>query len=304
MFEGFALEDVTLPEARLRVRHGGSGPPVLLLHGHPRTHTTWWRVAPILARAHTVVCPDLRGFGRSSQPPDSPDHRHSAKRAKARDCVELMARLGHERFALVGHDRGSYTAFRCAMDRPDVITHLAILDGVPILEALERCDARFAAAWWHWFFFAQAEKPERAILADPARWYGGSVDAMGAENFADFQAAIHDPAVVHGMLEDYRAGLGVDRAHDEADRAADRRIEAPTLVLWSLRDDLEALYADVLAVWRPWVRGRLAGQSIDSGHHMAEDAPEVLAERLLEFLAQPGRSGDDRGARAGNPQNR
>jgi haloacetate dehalogenase len=283
MFEGFALETIDLPEARLRVRHGGSGPPVLLLHGHPRTHTTWHRVAPLLAPHFTVVCPDLRGFGQSSKPEDTPDHAGSSKRAKARDCVALMRRLGHGRFAVVGPDRGSYTAFRTVMDHPDAVTHLAVLDGVPILEALERCDARFAESWWHWFFFAQPDKPERAILADPDAWYQGSPERMGAENYADFRAATRDPATVHGMVEDYRAGLGLDRAHDEADRRAGRTVACPTLCLWSLRDDLEALYGDVLAVWRPWAP-RVAGHGIDSGHHMAEEAPGDLARALIGFL--------------------
>ena len=283
MFEGFTLETVELPDATLRVRHGGQGSPVLLLHGHPRTHATWHRVAPLLAASHSVVCPDLRGFGQSSKPVDRPDHANSSKRAKALDCLALMRHLGFERFAVVGHDRGSYTAFRLAMDHPAAITRLALLDGVPILEALERCDVRFAQAWWHWFFFAQPDKPERAILADPDAWYGGSAEAMGEEAYRDFRAAIHDPATVHGMLEDYRAGLGIDRDHDAADRAAGRRLSCPVLALWSLRDDLEELYGDVLAVWRPWAPD-LRGRGLDCGHHMAEEAPEELARELLEFL--------------------
>jgi haloacetate dehalogenase len=284
MFEGFTLETIDVAEARLRVRHGGAGPPVLLLHGHPRTHTTWHRAAPILAKHHTVVCPDLRGFGRSSKPADTPAHEGSSKRAKARDCIQLMRHLGHERFALVGHDRGAYTAFRCAMDHPDAVTRLAVLDAVSILEALERCDAPFATAWWHWFFFAQPEKPERAILADPDAWYGNTPERMGPENYADYRAAIHDPETVHGMIEDYRAGLGIDRAHDEEDRRAGRTLRCPTLCLWSLKDDLEALYGDVLAVWRRWAPD-LRGHGIDSGHHMAEDAPEELSDALLRFFA-------------------
>ncbi|WP_207480726.1 alpha/beta fold hydrolase [Arenibaculum pallidiluteum] len=285
MFEGFALDMVELPEATLRVRHGGAGPPVLLLHGHPRTHATWHRVAPLLAASHTVVCPDLRGFGRSSKPADAPDHAGSSKRAKARDCIALMERLGFPRFAVVGHDRGCYTAFRTAMDHPGAVAHLAVLDGVPILEALERCDARFAQAWWHWFFFAVPDKPERAILADPDAWYGGSPDAMGAEAYEDFRAAIHDPATVHGMIEDYRAGLGIDREHDLADRQAGRVLACPVLHLWSRRDDLEALYGDPLAVWRRWAPD-LRGWGLDCGHHMAEEAPEALARALLDFLAE------------------
>jgi haloacetate dehalogenase len=166
-FGDFKLAMIEGPGATLRVRYGGSGPPVMLLHGHPRTHATWHKVAPLLAAHHTVVCPDLRGFGQSSKPLDMPDHAGSSKRAKAGDCVALMRVLGFDRFALVGHDRGSLTAFRAAMDHPTAIDHLAILDGIPVLEHLERCDARFATAWWHCFFFAQPEKPERAILADP-----------------------------------------------------------------------------------------------------------------------------------------
>jgi haloacetate dehalogenase len=284
MFDGFVLEMVELPEATLRVRHGGAGPPVLLLHGHPRTHATWHRVAPLLARSHTVVCPDLRGYGRSSKPPTTPDHAPYSKRALARDCIALMRRLGHERFAVIGHDRGSYVAFRAALDHPDAISRLAVLDGVPIVEALERCDACFARAWWHWFFFAQPDKPERAILADPDAWYGGTPERMGgAEAYADYRAAIHDPATVRAMLEDYRAGLGLDRAHDEADRRAGRRVACPVLVLWALKDDLEELHGDVLAVWRPWAPD-LRGRGLDCGHHMAEEAPEELAGELLSFL--------------------
>ncbi|WP_447927260.1 alpha/beta fold hydrolase [Vreelandella sp. EE27] len=285
MFEGFKLETVELAEATLRVRHVGSGPPVLLLHGHPRTHMTWHRVAPLLAAHHTVVCPDLRGFGESSKPVDTPDHAGSSKRAKARDCVALMRHLGFERFAVVGHDRGSYTAFRTAMDHPEVIDKAVMLDGVPILEALERCDARFATEWWHWFFFAQLDKPERAILADPDAWYGGSREAMGEASYVDFRRAIHDPATVHGMIEDYRAGLSVDHLHDRQDREQGKRLQCPAMVLWSLRDDLERLYGDVLEVWRPWTTS-VEGHGLDCGHHMAEEAPEALASTLLDFLGR------------------
>src|ERR1700712_1531904 len=248
MFEGFTLDRVDVGDAVLRVRHGGSGPPGLLLHGPPRTHATWNKVAPRLAGRFTVVCPDLRGYGRSSKPASTPDHAPYSKRAMAGDVLSLMAGLGHSRFAVAGHDRGSYVALRLALDFPDAVSALAVLDCVPIGEALARADASFATAWWHWFFFAQPDKPERAILADPLAWYGGGHGRTGAGNYADYRAAISNPDTVRAMLEDYRAGLGVDRAADDADRAAGRRISCPTLVAWSSQDDLEQLYGDVLAI--------------------------------------------------------
>ena len=289
-FEGFDEQRVDVGGGVvLRTRSGGEGPPVVLLHGHPRTHTTWHRVAPLLVAAgHTVVCPDLRGYGESTKPPTTADHAPYSKRAMAGDVVRLMRRLGHASFAVVGHDRGSYVAMRTAMDHPEAVTHLAVLDCIPIVEHLERADARFAAAWWHWFFFAQPDKPERAINADPDAWYGarapGKAEVMGTENHADFLRAIHDPATVTAMLEDYRAGLTVDRAAEESDRAAGRRIGCPTLVLWSARDDLEELHGDPRPIWADWTTDLRGGGPIDSGHHMAEEAPHELAAELGRFL--------------------
>ena len=292
-FAGFDERRVAVADdVTLRVRIGGDGPPVVLLHGHPRTHTTWHRVAPLLSAAgHTVVCPDLRGYGRSSKPPTTDDHAPYSKRAMARDVVALMRGLGHQRFAVVGHDRGSYVALRTALDHPGAVTHLAVLDCIPIVEHHDRTDARFAAAWRHWFFFAQPDKPERAIAADPDAWYGSDPAAMGEENHADFRRAIADPATVHAMLEDYRAGLTVDRAAEEADRAAGRRVACPTLVLWSAHDDLEDLHGDPLRIWAAWTDDLRGGGRIDSGHHMAEEAPEELAAALLPFLATAPRGG-------------
>jgi haloacetate dehalogenase len=231
-----------------------------------------------------VICPDLRGYGRSTSPAPTADHSAHSKRAVATDMARLMTALGHERFHLVGHDRGSYVALRLALDHEDHIDHLALLDCIPISEHLARADARFATMWWHWFFFAQPDIPERVITADPDGWYVGDPTAMGAENHAEWREAIHDPRVVRAMLEDYRAGLTIDRAHEEADKAAGRRLEVPLLVLWSLRDDLEQLHGDPLGIWRDWAAD-VRGHGIDSGHHMAEEAPAALAHALIDFLA-------------------
>lgn len=287
LFPGFRSERIDTGESVVQVRHGGAGPAVLLLHGHPRTSATWHRVAPLLVeRGFTVVCPDLRGYGRTTAPDPTPDHSAHSKRAAAGDVLAVMRRLGHDRFHLAGHDRGSYVALRLALDHPRHVERVALMDCLPISEHLRRADATFAQHWWHWFFFAQPEIPERVIGADPSAWYAPKADptTMGAANHAELMRAVRDPRVVRAMLEDYRAGLTVDRAHEEADRAAGRRVEAPVLVLWSTRDDLEELYGDPLAIWRSWARDP-DGHGIDSGHHMAEEAPAEVAEALSRFFA-------------------
>jgi haloacetate dehalogenase len=286
MFDGFKLDRIDVGAATLRVRHGGEGPPVLLLHGHPRTHATWHRVAPLLAGEHTVVCPDLRGYGESSKPPTTPDHAPYSKRAMAADCLALMSALGHDRFAVAGHDRGSYVAFRLAMDHPAAVSQLMVLDGVPIGEALARCDTAFATLWWHWFFLGNpAAEADRVINADPDAWYHSDAHRpqMGEAAWADYHRAIHDPGTVRAMCEDYRAGLTIDREHDDADLAAERRVGCPVLMLWATRDDMERLYGDPVAVWRRWA-DNVRGAPIDSGHHMAEEAPDQLAAAITDFL--------------------
>jgi haloacetate dehalogenase len=204
----------------------------------------------------------------------------------ARDCINLMRVLGYESFAVAGHDRGSYVAFRLALDHPQALTHLVVMDSIPIGDVLQRCDARFALAWFHWFFLGQTEKPaERLISANPEAWYTATSEHMGEEAFADYRRAILDPETVRGMCEDYRAGLTVDREHDEADRAAGKKVDCPTLLLWSERDDLLELFGDPRSIWRAWADD-LQADSIDCGHHMAEEAPAELAEKLRRFLSQ------------------
>jgi haloacetate dehalogenase len=285
VFEGFATDQIDVEDASICVRHGGDGPPVVLLHGHPRTSATWHRVAPLLVeRGFTVVCPDLRGYGRSRGPAPSSDHSAHSKRAVAGDVVAVMHALGHRRFALAGHDRGSYVALRLALDHPEAVSRLALLDCIPISEHLSRITVEFATRWWHWFFFAQPDIPERVITADPDSWYHGDPEAMGQGNYDEWRTATRNPDVVRAMIEDYRAGLTVDRRHEEADRAAGSRLRPPLLALWSERDDLEDLYGDPLVIWREWADD-VRGHSVDSGHHMAEEAPDALAASLGDFFS-------------------
>lgn len=281
-FDGFALEHLDVGDGvTLRVRHGGDGPPVVLLHGHPRTHATWHMVAARLAPRHTVVCPDLRGYGESSKVEPY------SKRAMAGDVVRLMRALGHERFHLVGHDRGAYVATRLALDHPGSLDRLVIIEAMPGLERLERTDWRFAASWWHWWFFGQREKPaEDVINADPDAWYRFTPDLMGDEAYDDLRRAVHDPGVVHAMLEDYRAGLREDREHDEADRDAGRRIACPLLVVHLLQDDPDLDHGvEPAEIWRDWADD-VRRAEIDCGHHVSEERPDELAELLLAFLAE------------------
>jgi haloacetate dehalogenase len=287
MFEGFTDEMVDLGEVQLRVRLGGEGPPLLLIHGHPRTSATWHRAAPKLVSAgFTVVCPDMRGYGQSGKPRIRDDHRQQAKRAVADDLAELMmSYFDFDQFAVVGHDRGGHVALRLAMDYPSHVTGLVIIEAVPIIEALERCDARVAERRFDWFFYAQPETPERVISADPVEWYRPDPHQLGPENYAELVEAINDPDTVRAMLEDFRAGLSVDRDADRADRLAGRTISCPTLVVVAARGDIETLFGDPLAIWKAWADD-VRVTTLASGPYVAEENPSGLVEVLTEFLAR------------------
>ena len=284
MFEGFSEERRRVGDLDVFVRRGGAGPAVVLLHGHPRTSSTWYQVAPTLASAgYTVVCPDMLGYGRSEQPPVSADHSTNSKRASARQIATLMSDLGHAEFDVVGHDRGSYVGLRLCLDFSERVRTATLIDCIPIIEHLDRMDAGFATAWWHWFFLAQPDIPERVINADPDSWYHGTPDQLGPDNYNEFRAATRNPAVVRGMLEDYRAGLGIDRDHELADRAAGRRLTLPLQVLWSTLDDLEDLHGDPLVIWASWA-DHVSGHGIRSTHHMAEHQPRAMTQAVLDFI--------------------
>jgi haloacetate dehalogenase len=289
VFEGFRDERIDTGEAEVRVRHGGSGPPLLLLHGHPQTGAMWHRVAGSLAERFTLVIPDLRGYGASSKPPTTPDHEPYSKRAMARDQVATMAALGFERFGVAGHDRGGRVAYRLALDHRDRVDRLAVLDIVPTGEAYRRADHRFGLIYWHWFFLPQPEPlPERLIAADPeAIYFTGGREAFEPQALEEYWAAIADPETVHSMCEDYRAGATIDFELDEADLAAGRRIEAPLLAMWGARGALPVLYEDVEAIWRDWADD-VRGIEIDCGHYLPEEAPEEVASELEAFFYQSG----------------
>ncbi len=285
MFEGFELTMVDTGAAVIRVRHGGSGPPLLLLHGHPQTHVMWHTIAPRLARDFTVVAADLTGYGDSSKPPTTAGHMPYSKRAMARDQVAVMRHLGFEQFFVAGHDRGGRCAYRMALDHPDRVRKLAVLDIIPTGEAFRRADMRFGLEFWMWFFLAQpAPLPERLIGADPDLFYlrllEQARDHITPDALDDYLRCVRNPETIHAMCEDYRAAATLDFACDEADRGT-RRIACPVLALWG-RDVLAEWY-DVLAIWRDWADD-VRGQALDCGHYLAEEAPDETYTALHAFF--------------------
>jgi haloacetate dehalogenase len=290
MFEGFRLETIDADGLPVRARIGGSGPPLLLLHGNPQTHVMWRKVAPALAERFTVVASDLRGYGLSGKPPSAPDHAPYSKRTMALDQLAAMRRLGYERFLLAGHDRGGRVAYRMALDHPGAVAKLAVLDIVPTGEAFARGGREFGLGYYHWFFLAQpAPLPEKLIGADPDwfwRWHtarGPDTGFFEPEALAEYLACFRDPETIRAICDDYRAGATIDCEHDWADKRAGRRIACPVLALWGAEAKLEAWY-DTLAVWREWADD-VRGRALPCGHYLAEEAPEETARELLAFFA-------------------
>ena len=295
MFPGFQESTIDVGETAIRVRHGGSGPPLLLLHGNPQTSAMWHKVAPRLAETFTVVATDLRGYGDSGKPPSTPDHAPYSKRVMARDQIAVMQSLGHERFFVAGHDRGARVGYRMALDHPERVLRLAVLDIIPTHDAFQRADAAFGLGYWHWFFLAQPEDlPEMLLAANPDEyWFRHTArepklrDFFAAAPLAEYLRAFRDPATRHAICEDYRAAATVDRDHDAADRAVGRRIGCPVLALWGGRGKLECWY-DVLAIWRDWADD-VSGHALDCGHYLAEEAPEATFAALSAFFGQGGK---------------
>lgn len=295
MLAGFETAEVETGETSIFVRWSGSGSPVLLLHGFPQTHLMWRSVAPLLARRFTVVCADLRGYGRSGCPASTPDHAPYAKRAMARDMVVVMEQLGFHHFSVAGHDRGGRVAYRLALDHPGRVERLAVLDILPTGTVWERADARFALAYWPWSLLAQPEPfPERVIEAAPEAvvddalgGWGSPSAVFGAEVRAAYVEALRDPARVHAICEEYRAAATLDRWHDEADRKSGRRIACSLLVLWSGSGPLNSWYVEAggpLALWRDW-GDDVQGGPLNAGHFFPEEIPNETADALGRFFA-------------------
>lgn len=291
MFEKrFVEQSIATGETTIHLARGGSGPPLLLLHGYPQTHVMWHRVAPALSERFTVVCPDLRGYGDSGKPAAGDDHAAYSKRAMAGDMIEVMAALGHDRFFVAGHDRGARVTHRMALDHPARVVRACVMDIAPTLHMFRHTDQAFATGYYHWFFLVQGGGlPEHMIGADPA-WYlrqkmrhwsapGATFDdqAMG-----EYIRCFSNPETIRASCEDYRAAASIDLEHDEADRG--RRLQCPLLVLWGSRGFVHRTY-DVLAVWRAYAED-VRGESLDCGHFLPEEQPLAVIDRLTRFFSE------------------
>ncbi len=292
-FPGFAERRIATPEAELYARIGGSGPPLLCLHGFPQTHIAWRHAAPALGSRFTVVVPDLRGYGASQIVASDDSHSTYSKRAMARDVIALMAALGFERFAVAGHDRGGRVAYRLALDAPERVSALATLDIVPTLDTWEGLDYRAAYRTYHWMFLAQAAPlPERLIGADPdfylertiASWLG-KPDAIEPAALEAYRVAFRRPEAIHAACEDYRAGFGIDVDNDRADRQTGRRIACPVLALWGGGPTTRSAGFDALGIWRSWASD-VRGEAFPCGHFLMEEMPERTTAALLAFFTK------------------
>jgi haloacetate dehalogenase len=285
----FSADTITVGDSKIFVRRGGTGPAILLLHGFPQTHVAWHRVAPRLAHRFTVIVPDLPGYGDSTGPEPDARHERYSKRSIAATFVELMERLGEERFAVIGHDRGARVAYRMALDHPERVRALAVLDVIPTLDVAERLTYDLAREMANWFWLATSSPvPERLIAAEPDTylryiihaWQG--TDAIAPEALAAYARCFRTPRVITGMCEDYRAGDSIDLEHDRRDRDVGRRIACPILVLWP-EGGLTARFGDPLAIWRQWSYD-VSGDALRGGHFMMEESPEQVTSRLERFL--------------------
>jgi haloacetate dehalogenase len=292
VFDNFKTLSAEVNGIRIHAVCGGSGPALLLLHGHPQTHVIWHKVADRLAQSFTVVAADLRGYGDSGKPAGGAEHGNYSKRTMALDQVELMRSLGFDRFRVLAHDRGARVAVRMALDHPDTVLRLVTLDIAPTLDMYQQTALGFAQAYWHWFFLIRpAPFPETLIRADPDQYLKQTMGSRSAgltpftaEAYAEYLRCLSDPATAHGICEDYRASIGIDLDHDRADREAGRLIEPPMLALWGEDGAIEANF-DAMALWQRVAR-QVQGGSVPSGHYIPEQVPDLLLERALPFLLE------------------
>ncbi len=287
MFENFQNKKIKTSETEINLVIGGQGPPLLLLHGFPQSHIMWHKVAPILAETHTVVAPDLRGYGDSGKPKTDDNHYPYSKRAMAKDQVEVMAALGFDRFKVIGHDRGARVAHRMALDYSGQIEKLVLLDILPTLWLYDHTDQAFATNYWHWFFLIQPSPLPETLIGNSSTFMEyalfGPLIASGVcspESVEAYGRTVKEADILHATCEDYRAGATIDLVHDRADSEA--RIQCPLLILWGAKNPTYA-DKDVLGIWKEKAVD-VTGKALDSGHFIAEEVPALLLQEVKEFF--------------------
>ena len=286
LFPGFTTQKITTSGATIHTLRGGSGPPLLLVHGYPQTHVEWHKIAARLAQKFTVVMTDLRGYGDSSKPPDGENHANYSKRAMALDQIEVMRALGFQQFAVVGHDRGARVTWRMCVEHPQAITKAVVIDIVP--EPYSRVTRQFATEYFHWFFLIQAAPFPETLIGNSAEFYlrsrflrqNAASHVFTAEAVAEYLRCFKDPATIHATCEDYRAGATIDIEHSNADGG--KKVQCPLLVLWSQRGTVGRLY-DVMAIWRQHAVN-VVGRALAAGHFLPEEVPDETLAELLPFL--------------------
>ncbi len=293
LFPGFEHHKVDVGHGvEIAVSIGGSGPPLLLLHGHPQTRALWHRVAPTLSKSHTVIAADLRGYGDSSKPSGGRYHENYSKRIMAQDQVTLMKKLGFDSFSILAHDRGARVAHRLAMDHSGVVERMILLDIAPTLAMYRKTSEAFARSYWHWFFLIQPTKlPEQLIEADPVTYIhevmgnrSAGLDPFDKRALSEYERCIALRGTAHSICEDYRAAAGIDLEHDQEDLDAGRMLDIPLLVLWGKKGVVHNCF-NPLEEWQQ-VANEVAGEALPCGHYIAEEAPQTLLERALPFLSK------------------
>jgi len=292
LFSGFESRRISNQGVEINLVCGGnrSGRPLLLLHGHPQTHAIWHKVAPVISKDFFLVMPDLRGYGESAKLPGDADHGNYSKRAMAGDQVAVMRELGYEKFLVVGHDRGARVAHRLALDHPQAVQKMVLLDIAPTVAMYEQTTMEFARSYWHWFFMIQPHPfPDTLLGADPEFFIrkhmsrGPQGTAIFApEAFEEYVRCAKIPGTVHAFCEDYRASAGIDLDHDRADRAAGRKVECPLRVFWGRDGAIEKCFK-AMEIWPQYAR-QVEGRAFPCGHYIPEEQPELLSEELLKFL--------------------
>jgi haloacetate dehalogenase len=291
MFDNFEKSLINTSGATINLVKGGEGFPLLLLHGYPQTHLMWHKIAPLFARNFTVVIPDLRGYGDSSKPEGGRDHINYSKRAMAQDQVEIMCKLGYEEFYVIGHDRGGRVAQRMALDHPQRVKKLAVLDIVPTDKMYATINKEFATAYYHWFFLIQPyDLPETLIGSNPEywvskalqQWSGNNLAAFSPKVMAEYLRCFSNPETIYATCEDYRAAATIDLVHDQADM--NQKITCPLLALWGAKGFVGSSY-DVLETWREKA-SNVSGKALNSAHFPAEEVPKETYQALNEFLGK------------------